>query len=61
VVPGVSRSGPREGWVLADFARRNADRLSWLAISDVLLAESRVLNGRDVDLAADAEGVRFSV
>jgi hypothetical protein len=40
--------------VLADYARRNADRLTWLEIGDELLAEMRVINGRDVDLAEDA-------
>src|SRR5690606_22273263 len=42
---------------LAAFGRGNADRLTWLAISDELLAELRVLNGRDVDLAADANRI----
>ena len=46
------------GWllaaVLADYARRNADRLTWTAPSDELLARLRILNGRDADLAADA-------
>lgn len=54
---GAAKTDPRDAWVLADFARRNADRLTWLAISDELLAELRVLNGRDVDLAADANRI----
>ena len=40
--------------MLADYARRNADRLSWTTTSDELLARLRILNGRDADLAADA-------
>ena len=40
--------------MLADYARRNADRLSWTTPSDELLARLRILNGRDADLAADA-------
>lgn len=38
-------------------ARRNADRLVWLAVTDELLASLRILNGRDVDLATDANRV----
>lgn len=51
---GSAKTDPRDAFVLADSARRNADRLTWLAVSDELLAELRILNGRDVDLAEDA-------
>lgn len=51
---GVAKTDPRDAWVLADFARRNADRLHGVEVSDGLLASLGVLNGRDVDLAADA-------
>lgn len=51
---GSAKTDPRDAWVLADFARRNADRLSWLEVSDELLVQLRVLNGRDTDLATDA-------
>ena len=51
---GAAKTDPRDAWVLADFARRNADRLTWVDVSDELLVRLRVLNGRDVDLAADA-------
>lgn len=51
---GAAKTDPRDAWVLADFARRNADRLVWLAVTDELLGALRVLNGRDVDLATDA-------
>ena len=40
--------------MLADFAWRNADRLTWTTVTDELLARLRILNGRDTDLAADA-------
>jgi transposase len=51
---GSAKTDPRDAWVLADFARRHADRLAWLQIDDDLLAKLRILNGRDVDLADDA-------
>lgn len=50
---GSAKTDPRDAWVLADYARRNADRLTWLDVSDDLMVELRVLNGRDVDLAHD--------
>jgi len=54
---GSAKTDPRDAWVLADFARRNADRLTWLDVSDELLLRLRVLNGRDTDLGADANRV----
>ena len=51
---GTAKTDPRDAFVIADFARRNSDRLTWLEVTDELLVELRVLNGRDVDLAADA-------
>ena len=54
---GSAKTDPRDAWVLADFARRNADRLAWLDVGDELLLELRVLNGRDVDLATDANRI----
>jgi len=51
---GSAKTDPRDAWVLADFARRHADQLVWLDVSDDLLAKLRILNGRDVDLAEDA-------
>ncbi len=35
---GAAKTDPRDAWVLADYARRNPDRLNWLEISDELLA-----------------------
>lgn len=40
--------------MLADFAWRNADRLTWTTVTDELLARLRILNGRNTDLVADA-------
>jgi transposase len=54
---GSAKTDPRDAWVLADFARRNADRLAWLDVGDDLLLQLRVLNGRDVDLATDANRI----
>ncbi len=51
---GTAKTDPRDAFVIADFARRNSDRLTWLKVTDELLVELRVLNGRDVDLAGDA-------
>lgn len=51
---GAAKSAPRDAWVFADFARRHADQLAWIEVSDDLLAKLRILNGRNVDLAADA-------
>ena len=51
---GAAKTDPKDAAVLADYARRNADRLNWVEPSDELLATLRILNGRDADLAADA-------
>ena len=51
---GSAKTDPRDAWVLADFARRHADQLVWIDVCDELLARLRILNGRDVDLAEDA-------
>lgn len=51
---GSAKTDPRDAWVLADYARRNPDRLQWTEIGDELLARLRVLNGHDTDLAGDA-------
>ena len=51
---GAAKTDPKDAFVLADYARRNADRLTWTEPSDELLATLRILNGRDTDLAADA-------
>ena len=51
---GAAKTDPKDAQVLADYAWRNADRLTWTAVTDELLARLRILNGRDTDLAADA-------
>lgn len=51
---GAAKTDPRDAWVLADFARRHSDQLAWVEVSDELLSKLRILNGRDVDLAEDA-------
>ena len=51
---GAAKTDPKDAAVLADYARRNADRFNWTTPSDELLARLRILNGRDTDLAADA-------
>ncbi|MDE0267463.1 MAG: IS110 family transposase [Acidimicrobiaceae bacterium] len=50
----LPRTDPKDATVLADYARRNSDRLSWCKPSDEMLTHLRILNGRDTDLAADA-------
>ncbi|WP_420611877.1 IS110 family transposase [Candidatus Spongiisocius sp.] len=51
---GAAKTDPKDAQVLADYAWRNADRLSWTTVTDELLARLRILNGRDTDLASDA-------
>ena len=50
---GEAKTDPKDAWVLADYARRNADRLNWVEASDQSLARMKVLCGHDEDLAAD--------
>lgn len=51
---GAAKTDPKDAFVLADYAHRNIDRLTWVTPNDELLERLRILNGRDVDLAADA-------
>ena len=51
---GSAKTDPLDAFVLADFARRNADRLVWVEVTDEVLIRMRVLSGRDEDLAADS-------
>ena len=51
---GAAKTDPKDAQVLADYARRNADRLTSTTVTDELLARLRILNGRDTDLAGDA-------
>ena len=51
---GAAKTDPEDAAVPADYARCNADRLNWVSLDDELLASLQILNGRDIDLAADA-------
>jgi transposase len=52
--PGEAKTDRRDAFVLADTARMRRRQVHWLDTgSDELLARLRVLNGFDVDLAAD--------
>lgn len=52
--PGEAKTDRRDAFVLADTARTRRRQMHWLdAASDELLEQLRVLNGFDIDLAAD--------
>ncbi len=51
---GEAKTDPKDAFVLADYARRNSDRLAWLEMDDPQLIRLRLLNSRDIDLATDA-------
>jgi transposase len=52
--PGEAKTDRRDAYILADTARTRRKQVHWLdASSDELLAQLRVLNGFDTDLAAD--------
>ncbi len=52
--PGEAKTDRRDAFVLADTARLRRRQVHWLdAASDELLDQLRVLNGFDIDLAAD--------
>jgi transposase len=52
--PGEAKTDRRDAFVLADTARMRRHQVQWLDTgSDQLLEQLRVLNGFDVDLAAD--------
>ncbi len=52
--PGEAKTDRRDAYVLADTARTRRRQVHWLdTSSDELLARLRVLNGFDIDLAAD--------
>ena len=51
--PGEAKTDRRDAFILADTARTRRRQVHWLdASSDELLAQLRVLNGFDTDLAA---------
>lgn len=52
--PGEAKTDPRDAFVIADTARSRRRSVHWLDTgSDELLEQLRVLNGFDIDLAAD--------
>ncbi len=51
--PGEAKTDPIDARVLADTARVHRRQVHWLDVNDELLDELRVLNGYDIDLAAD--------
>jgi transposase len=52
--PGEAKTDRRDAHVIADTARTRRRQVHWLdTTSDELLAQLRVLNGFDIDLAAD--------
>lgn len=52
--PGEAKTDRRDAFVLADTGRMRRRQVHWLdTASDELLARLRVLNGYDIDLAAD--------
>ena len=52
--PGEAKTDRRDAYVLADTGRTRRKQVHWLDTgSDELLAALRVLNGYDIDLAAD--------
>jgi hypothetical protein len=51
---GEAKTDKRDAFIIADTGRTRRRQVHWLdADSDELLAQLRVLNGFDVDLAAD--------
>jgi transposase len=53
--PGEAKTDRRDAYVIADTGRTRRKQVHWLDVgSDELLACLRVLNGYDIDLAADA-------
>ena len=52
--PGEAKTGRRDAFVIADTARTRRKQVHWLDVgSDELLDRLRVLNGFDIDIAAD--------
>jgi transposase len=52
--PGEAKTDRRDAYILADTGRTKRKQVHWLDTrSDELLAKLRVLNGYDIDLAAD--------
>lgn len=52
--PGEAKTDRRDAYVIADTARTRRGQVHWLSVNDDLLVQLRILNGLDIDLAADA-------
>ncbi len=52
--PGEAKTDRIDAFVIADTARTRRHQVHWLGVNDELLVQLRVLNGLDIDLAADA-------
>lgn len=52
--PGDAKTDRRDAFVIADTARTRRNQIHWIALSDDLLVQLRILNGLDIDLAADS-------
>jgi hypothetical protein len=52
--PGEAKTDKRDAYIIADTGRTRRKQVHWLDVgSDELLDRLRVLNGFDIDLAAD--------
>lgn len=52
--PGDAKTDRRDAYVIADTARTRRSQIHWIGVDDDLLVQLRVLNGLDIDLAADS-------
>lgn len=52
--PGDAKTDRRDAFVIADTARTRRGQIHWIGVTDDLLVQLGVLNGLDIDLAADS-------
>ena len=52
--PGDAKTDRRDAFVIADTARTRRTQIHWIGVTDDLLVQLKVLNGLDIDLAADS-------
>jgi len=55
--PGEAKTDPIDSYVLADTARTRRKQVQWLDVTDKVLEQLQILNGFDIDLAADVTRV----
>jgi len=55
--PGEAKTDPIDSYVLADTARTRRKQVQWLSVTDEILEQLQILNGFDIDLAADVTRV----